>query len=124
MFNEYKSAGKHMICDFKEIKNIDLLNNNEKLNLLLKKICQDNDFQILNENIHKFNPIGFSILFLLSESHLSVHTFPERNHISFDIYTCRQYADNSIYQDIYLLLLNKLNASEKKSFCQIIDRFF
>ena len=33
MFNEYKSAGKHMICDFKEIKNIDLLNNCEELNL-------------------------------------------------------------------------------------------
>ena len=123
MFNEYKSAGKHMICDFKEIKNIDLLNNCEELNLLLKKICLDNDFQILNENIHKFEPIGFSILYLLSESHLSVHTFPEKNHISFDIYTCRQYKDNKVYENIFKKLIKDLDASEI-SFCQIIDRFF
>ena len=124
MFNEYKSAGKHMICDFKEIKNNDLLNNCEELNFLLKKICLENDFQILNKNIHKFQPIGCSIIYLLSESHLSIHTFPEKNHISFDIYTCRQYKDNKVYEDIYKLFINQLQASEKNSFCQIIDRFF
>lgn len=124
MFNEHKSAGKHMICDFKEIKNSDLLNNCEELNLLFKKICSNYDFQILNENIHKFEPIGCSILYLLSESHLSIHTFPEKNHISFDIYTCRQYIDNKVYEEIYKLLIHKLGASDNKSFCQIIDRFF
>lgn len=124
MFNEHKSAGKHMICDFKEIKNIDLLNNSEELNFLLKKICIENEFQILNENIHIFKPIGCSILYLLSESHLSIHTFPEKNHISFDIYTCRQYVDNKVYEDIFKKLINHLDASEKNSFCQIIDRFF
>jgi S-adenosylmethionine decarboxylase len=124
MFNEHKSAGKHMICDFKEIKNSDLLNNCEELNLLLKKICSNHDFQILNENIHKFEPIGFSILYLLSESHLSIHTFPEKNHISFDIYTCRQYTDNKVYEEIYKLLIHQLDASDNKSFCQIIDRIF
>jgi S-adenosylmethionine decarboxylase proenzyme len=124
MFNEYKSAGKHMICDFKEIKNKDLLNNCEELNLLLKKICLDNNFKILNQNIHKFKPFGCSILYLLSESHLSIHTFPEKNHISFDIYTCRQYKDNKIYEEIYKVLINRLEASEKISFCKIIDRFF
>lgn len=124
MFDEYKSAGKHMICDFKEIKNIKLLNNSEELNLLLKKICHKYNFQILNENIHKFEPIGFSILYLLSESHISIHTFPEKNHISFDIYTCRQYKDNKIYDEIFQLFINQLNASDTNSFYQIIDRFF
>jgi S-adenosylmethionine decarboxylase proenzyme len=124
MFNEYKSAGKHMICDFKEIKNRNLLNNCEELNLVLKKICWDYDFQILNVNIYKFQPIGCSILYLLSESHLSIHTFPEKNHLSFDIYTCRQYNDNKIYEEIYEILIYRLEASEKISFCQIIDRFF
>ena len=78
---------------------------------------------LLNENIHKFEPIGFSILYLLSESHLSVHTFPEKNHISFDIYTCRQYKDNKVYENIFKKLIKDLDASEI-SFCQIIDRFF
>jgi S-adenosylmethionine decarboxylase proenzyme len=124
MFNEYESSGKHMICDFKGIKNYNLLNNIEHLNLVLKQICTDNEFQILNEVQHKFEPIGCSILFLLSESHLSIHTFPEKNHMSFDIYTCRQYNDNVVYNKIYHNLLNILDASSINSSIKIIDRYF
>ena len=39
MFKEYKSSGKHMICDFKGIQNLELLNNMERLKDLLKNIC-------------------------------------------------------------------------------------
>lgn len=123
MFNNYKSSGKHMICDFKGIKNNELLNNCDKLNLLLKNICQNNEFDILNIIEHKFDPIGCSIIFLLSESHISIHTFPERNHMSFDIYTCRQYETNHAYNNIYKFLIDKLKASPD-SFCKIVDRFF
>jgi hypothetical protein len=123
MFNELESSGKHMICDFKCIKNESLLNNCKELNLLLKKICQDYDFQILNEVEHKFEPIGCSILFLLSESHISIHTFPEKNHMSFDIYTFRQYKDDEVYNNIYAFLLDKLKASPN-SLYKIIDRYF
>ncbi len=86
MFNEYESSGKHMICDFKGIQNMELLNNCDELNLLLKNICQNNDFQILNNIEYKFEPICCSIIFLLSESHLSIHTFPEKNHMSLSLY--------------------------------------
>jgi len=112
-----------MICDFKGIENTELLNNCCELNLLLKHICETNDFQILNEIEHKFEPIGCSILFLLSESHISIHTFPEKNHMSFDIYTCRQYNDDEVYKNIYAFLVDKLKASPN-SLCKIIDRFF
>ena len=111
MFEEYESSGKHMICDFKGIQNTELLNNSSELNNMLKDICKKYDFQILNEVQHIFEPIGCSILFLLSESHLSIHTFPEKNHMSFDIYTCRQYKDNSAYNEIYGFLVSQLNAS-------------
>ena len=123
MFNEYESSGKHMICDFKGIQNIELLNNFYQLTLLLKDICQNNDFQILNAVEYKFEPIGCSIIFLLSESHLSIHTFPEKNHMSFDLYTCRQYKDNEVYNNIYKFLVDKLKASPN-SLCKIVDRFF
>jgi S-adenosylmethionine decarboxylase proenzyme len=123
MFEEYKSSGKHMICDFKGIKNTNLLNNINELDNLLKDICQNYDFQILNEVQYNFQPIGCSILFLLSESHISIHTFPERNHMSFDIYTCRQYDNDNDYNNIFNFLINKLEASiESKQV--IINRYF
>ena len=124
MFKEYESSGKHMICDFKGIKNNSLLNNMEQLNTMLKQICIDNEFQILNEVQYKFEPIGCSILFLLSESHLSIHTFPEKNHMSFDIYTCRQYKDNAVYNEIFQYLINILDASGNDSTRRIVDRYF
>ena len=101
MFQEYESSGKHMICDFKGIENSELLNSMSELKDLLREICKTNDFNILNEVEKQFLPIGCSVLFLLSESHLSIHTFPEKNHISFDIYTCRQYSDNKFYNEMY-----------------------
>lgn len=124
MFEEYESSGKHMICDFKGIQNIDLLNNSTELNNMLKAICKKYDFQILNEVQHIFEPIGCSILFLLSESHLSIHTFPEKNHMSFDIYTCRQYTDNDVYNEIFDFLVDQLDASITSSKCTILNRYF
>jgi len=123
MFQNYDSSGKHMICDFKGIQNSKLLNSCSDLKKMLKNICEENDFQVLQEVEHQFEPQGCSILFLLSESHLSIHTFPERNHMSFDIYTCRQYSDNSEYNKIYNYLIDTLEASEKSS-CTIVDRCF
>ena len=123
MFQEYQSSGKHMICDFKCIKNQALLNNCSELNSILKEVCKMYDFQILNEIQYIFDPIGCSIIFLLSESHLSIHTFPEKNHMSFDIYTCRQYKNNEVYNNIFSLLVNKLEAS-LESRCEIINRSF
>ena len=123
MFNDFESSGKHMICDFKGIQNMDLLNNCHELKCLMKDICLKNDFQILNEIEYKFTPIGCSIIFLLSESHISIHTFPEKNHMSFDIYTCRQYKNNNEYLEIYNLLINELQASHDSKYT-IINRYF
>ena len=122
MFQDALSAGKHLICDFKNIQNDTLLNNKTSLQTLCKEICVNHDFTILGELEKEFIPQGFSFIFLLSESHLSIHTFPERQHLSFDLYTCRQYENNDVYMKIYETLNNKLNASN--SDFKIIDRNF
>ncbi len=123
MFKERSSSGKHMILDIKDIKNTNVLNNVNDLMILLKNICKIHKFDILKESYHEFEPIGCSILFLLSESHISIHTFPEKNHMSFDLYTCREYENNSDYVEIYDYIIDYLNASRDSNF-HIIDRYF
>jgi len=119
------SSGKHLICDFKNITNTKLLNSKLELKLMCKNICIENNFTILGEVDHEFHPQGCSFVLLLSESHLSVHTFPEKNQLAFDLYTCRQYENNSVYINIYLELCEKLRTSNaQKSECKIIDRYF
>jgi S-adenosylmethionine decarboxylase len=111
-----------MIADIKNIKNTDLLNDLEKLKKSMIQICNNYSFHILGEIEHRFTPEGCSIIFLLSESHMTIHTFPEKQYIAFDLYTCRNYADNSEYIKIYEYLINILEANN--SSLQIIDRNF
>lgn len=43
---------------------------------------------VVQSTFHKFGPHGVSGVLVLAESHLSVHTWPERNYAATDIYTC------------------------------------
>lgn len=124
MFSEgnKKSSGKHMICDIKNIRNKNLIHDLKKMELLLETICKAYDFTILNRAAHEFSPQGLSILYLLSESHISIHTFPERDYIALDIYTCREYKDNSVYLEIYAYLIDCFEADHGSP--TIIDREF
>ena len=123
MFSSRKSAGKHMIADIHNIKNFKLLNDKFLLIDVLKRICSSYDFEVLNIVDYSFQPIGCTILFLLSESHMSIHTFPEKNHLSFDIYTCREYNDNKEYNQILNFLIESLDASLESEY-KILDRYF
>lgn len=123
MFSNRTSAGKHMIADIYEIKNSLLLNDKFLLNEMLKNICNTYDFEVLNIVDYSFQPFGCTILFLLSESHMSIHTFPEKNHLSFDIYTCREYNDDKEYNQIFNYLIESLDASSQSE-CKILDRYF
>jgi S-adenosylmethionine decarboxylase len=117
-----KTSGKHMICDIKEINNLILLNNPHEITDILDNICKKYNFTILKKVEHIFSPQGFTILYLLSESHISIHTFPEYNYFAFDIYTCRNYDNNNIYEEIYNSLVEIFKA--KKEIPYIIDRVF
>jgi len=51
---------------------------------LLKK----SGFTILKYQSHQFNPIGYTGLWLLSESHFAVHTFPEESKSYIELSSC------------------------------------
>jgi S-adenosylmethionine decarboxylase len=60
----------------------------EHLEPLLLKILRDHDFKILTSAFHQFHPFGVTGFVLLSESHVSVHTWPEESYIALDIFSC------------------------------------
>lgn len=43
---------------------------------------------ILKTISHKFKPVGVTAICLLSESHISIHTWPEEFKAACDVYTC------------------------------------
>lgn len=54
------------------------------INDLLKKA----GFGIESTVEKRFDPIGYTVIFLLSESHLAIHTFPEENVYYLELSSC------------------------------------
>ena len=50
--------------------------------------CKIEGVKVLNTYSHQFDPYGVSVTLSLAESHLSCHTWPEKNCVAFDIFTC------------------------------------
>ena len=59
-----------------------------KIKTKYDKLLKDAGFGILNFQEHFFNPFGYSALWLLSESHFAVHTFPEHNQSYIELSSC------------------------------------
>lgn len=105
-FGSGVSTGKHMICDLTNIRNVRRLESIESMRELFDDICERNGFTILDSIEHVFSPQGLSLIYMLSESHISIHTFPERRYLAFDLYTCRHYDDDSVYMGIHNQLVS------------------
>jgi len=45
-------------------------------------------FGVLSFSEHYFKPYGYSSLYLLSESHLAIHTFPEEGQTYIELSSC------------------------------------
>lgn len=116
----YAASGKHMICDIKEIKNHLLLNDINLIKSFFDEICEKYNYTILHKTEHKFTPQGITVLYMLSESHISIHTFPEHNYAAMDIYTCRIYENNDVYKEIYKEIIARFDALEESPI--IMDR--
>ena len=49
---------------------------------------------IVSQTFHQFNPHGVSGVVIISESHLTIHTWPEYGYASLDLYTCGNKTDS------------------------------
>lgn len=57
---------------------------------MLQAIIQECNLTVLNVSYHQFQPYGVTALYLLSESHVSIHTWPESNRFALDVYSCKE----------------------------------
>ena len=55
---------------------------------IFDKAMSAGNLTVVKEVCHKFEPHGVTHIWLLSESHMAVHTWPENNFFSIDIFTC------------------------------------
>lgn len=82
-----KSTGTQHIVEFLNCS-CKYLNDTEKLEEFLKEALQKADLHFVKVISHKFQPIGVTVLAIISESHIGLHTYPEISQVSVDVYTC------------------------------------
>ena len=58
------------------------------LKVLMKEFLEQSQFQVLNFTEHHFSPYGYTCLWLLGESHLAIHTFPEKEVCYVELSSC------------------------------------
>ena len=77
--------GTHLIATLKT-SNHQLLIQYAEFSDLVNQLIVKHGLQKLGEVYHNFSPAGFTGIVCLSESHLSIHTWPEHGIINIDIY--------------------------------------
>jgi S-adenosylmethionine decarboxylase len=55
---------------------------------LMHRIMHESGFSAVGETFHQFEPQGVTGIILLSESHFSIHTWPEKEMLAADIFSC------------------------------------
>lgn len=88
------NLGQHILLDCYDCVNTD--SDWDKLKEVFYKGLQEGNFTVLNDHHHTFEPHGISGVFILSESHLSLHIWTELNFISLDIYWCGKKCDEQV----------------------------
>ena len=64
--------------------------NPAKLHGGLDKLVGKSGYHVLNKMEHHFEPQGYTCLWLLAESHLAVHTFPENGKTYIELSSCNK----------------------------------
>lgn len=123
--NNSSYIGKHVLCDIKLHKNP----SNDELIDFIEESIKESNMNIVNRKIKMFDgfqgdnnildgvPDGMTALWILSESHFSVHTYPESKYITVDCYTCGTEGNP---ESAIKHLLNKLDVENNVT--QLIQR--
>ena len=78
-------AGVHLII---EVIDADGLNDRGRIEQAFHRCIEASGATLLHIHLHRFQPQGVSGVAVLAESHISVHTWPERRYAAFDVFMC------------------------------------
>ena len=113
----YEAKGHHLLVDVFE-GDVRKLNDEEEMRRIARDIVIDAGMEMLSIHSHKLKPQGVSVVTVLKESHLSIHTWPEHGTALADLFTC----GNTNVSDVATRFINLLDGSTEKSSVSIVRR--
>jgi spermidine synthase len=89
--------GLHLIGDLTGCRcDPQLLLDGERFRAKCLEMVEASGLTTMDATFHQFEGQGFTGTVVLAESHLAIHTWPERQGLTLDVYVCNYSADNSL----------------------------
>jgi spermidine synthase len=114
--------GLHLIGDLTGcLCDPQLLLDGERFRAKCLEMVEASGLTVMDATFHQFEGSGFTGTVVLAESHLAIHTWPERQGLTLDVYVCNYSADNSAKaRKLFELLVDYFQPTE--SACHEVDR--
>lgn len=84
--------GRHVLCEAFECDS-DYLNDEARIRQILTEAAKVAKTELRDIMIETFTPYGITAVAIVSESHLSIHTWPELGYAAIDVFTCGDKSD-------------------------------
>jgi S-adenosylmethionine decarboxylase len=92
------TMGRHVVAECWEC-DAELLNDQHEIERIMVNAALEAGAEVREVVFHKFSPLGVSGVVIISESHLTIHSFPEHGYASVDVYTCGDRIDPKVAAD-------------------------
>jgi S-adenosylmethionine decarboxylase proenzyme len=111
--------GLHIVADLYNCQKGELLVSSAKLREACVNACTDAGLTVLGDHFIQFDGIdatqngGSTGAVVLAESHLAIHTWPERDGATLDVYVCNYTCDNTGKAEaVYKALVRQLKPGD------------
>lgn len=93
----HTGLGRHVIAEFWNCENAQ---SETGLAEAIEEAVRSARATLLDLNVRRFYPQGYSAIALLAESHLSLHAWPELGYVALDVFTCGDADPQKIVQHL------------------------
>lgn len=88
--------GLHILADFYEIKKgYEYMTDSNLLQNFCIENVKNSGLTVVGDTFYQFPEGGVTGIVLLAESHVAIHTWPEKNYLTLDIYVCNVTQNNN-----------------------------
>lgn len=108
-----KNIGTHTIADLYGV-NKELISKKEKVKSIMEEAIKFAGIKKIKSYYKQFKPWGVTGIALISESHVSIHTWPEYELVNLDLFTC---GEKKKVKKAFEFFIKKL----KPKYCRKID---
>lgn len=82
-----EQLGRHILVEYYNC-DIEILKDHKRIEDMMVEAAKRAKATVVESVFHVFNPWGVSGAVVISESHLTIHTWPEYGYAAVDLFTC------------------------------------